>query len=258
VSSGFSVIRAGSRYWLIQADPIAGSQDIDAYPAAAPWGPFDQAAGIVLYRDPGIGIDAAHDYRIMYEARVITALSSSKALVIGYNVNTIGSSAGCAPMDWFSNTALMPRFISVPLAVFGAPHDGQGDGGQQDTLTTGPDNYPHVAARDQGEWFNEWNYRNGCPPVPGVSGVQARARAGTVTLSWPDAGLGLGYRVYLKGPGTDGYRLSDFVFYVLSSTTRSVSVTLSGLAPGQYEARVIPVNLKQQTGETGQVAFAVP
>ena len=121
MSSGFSVVQVGSRYWLIQADPIAGTQDIDAYPGDAPWGPFDQAAGIVLYRDPGIGVDVAHDYRIMYEARVVPALSSSNALVISYNVNSIANTAGCIPMSWFTNTVTMPRFISVPLAIFNGP-----------------------------------------------------------------------------------------------------------------------------------------
>ena len=33
VSSGFSVVKAGQRYWLIQAGTEAGSPDIDAYPS---------------------------------------------------------------------------------------------------------------------------------------------------------------------------------------------------------------------------------
>jgi hypothetical protein len=81
VSSGFSVVRAGGRYWLIQAGG-AGTPDIDAYPAAAPWGPFDFAAGRRLYRDPSIGLDDAHDFRIMYEARAEPALSTGTSLVI--------------------------------------------------------------------------------------------------------------------------------------------------------------------------------
>ena len=120
VSSGFSVVPVGQRYWLIQANPIAGNQDIDAYPASAPWGPFDQAAGIVLYRDPGIGLDAAHDFRLMYEARVEPAVSTGRTLVISYNVNSIGNTAGCIPMSWFSNTVTLPRFITVPLTMFSA------------------------------------------------------------------------------------------------------------------------------------------
>jgi len=75
VASGFSVIGAGGRYWLIQAG-AAGSPDIDAYPAAAPWGPFDFTAGRLLYRDPTIGLTDAHDFRIMYAPARVPARSS--------------------------------------------------------------------------------------------------------------------------------------------------------------------------------------
>jgi hypothetical protein len=257
VSSGFSVIAAGQRYWLIQADPVAGSQDIDAYPGGAPWGPFDQAAGIVLYRDPGIGLNAAHDFRIMYEARVIPAVSTSQALVIAYNVNSLGNTAGCIPMSWFSNTVTLPRFISVPMTMFGAA-SGNGDL----TVLTGPPGYPRIASRDPSQWFDEWDYPDGCPPVPGVRRVKARPRAGagtgTVSLSWPDAGLGIGYRIYLRPPGAASYVLQSTVRFVLSTTARTISVTLSGLAPGKYLAGVAPLNLRLHTGHVGHVAFTVP
>jgi hypothetical protein len=253
VSSGFSVIAAGQRYWLIQANPIAGSQDIDAYPGGAPWGPFDQAAGIVLYRDTGIGLNAAHDFRIMYEARVIPAVSTSQALVIAYNVNSIGNTAGCIPMSWFSNTVTLPRFLSVPLTMFSAA-SGSGDV----TVLTGPADYPRVAARDPSQWFDEWDYPDGCPPVPGVRSARARPRAGAVALSWPDAGLGVGYRIYLRPPGAASYLLRSTVSFVLSTTARTISVTLSGLAPGKYLARVVPINLRLHTGHVGHVAFTVP
>ena len=263
VSSGFSVVPIGQRYWLIQADPIAGSQDIDAYPGGAPWGPFDQAAGIVLYRDPGIGLNAAHDFRIMYEARVIPAVSTSQALVIGYNVNSVGNTVGCIPMSWFSSTVTLPRFISVPLTMFtagpGTGGSGAGPGGGDVTVLTGPSDYPQVASRDPAQWVNEWDYPDGCPPVPGVGSVRARPRAGgTVTLSWPDAGLGVAYRVYLLPPGASGYQLSSTVNFVLSTTTRTISVTLSGLLPGEYRAKVVPLNLKIDSGHAAQVAFTVP
>jgi len=247
------VVRIGSRYWLIQADPIAGTQDIDAYPGDAPWGPFDQAAGIVLYRDPGIGADAAHDYRIMYEARVVPALSTGNALVIGYNANSIGISSGCVPMSWFTNTVTMPRFISVPLAMFSGPRDRR-----EDAVMTGPSDYPQVASRDPGQWSNVWNYSNGCPPVPGVTSVQVRSRAGAVVLSWPDAGLGVAYRVYVQPPGAAGYTLSATVSFVLSTTARFITATLTGLPPGRYVSRVVPVNLRLRTGGMGQVTFTVP
>jgi hypothetical protein len=253
VSSGFSVVAVGQRYWLIQANPIAGSQDIDAYPGGAPWGPFDQAAGIVLYRDPGIGLDAAHSFRIMYEARVIPAVSTSQSLVIAYNVNSTGSASGCVPMSWFTNTVTLPRFISVPLTMFSAA-----SGRPDVTVTTGPPDYPRVPPRAPSQWVDEWDYPNGCPPVPGVRRVQARPRADAVTLSWPDAGLGVAYRVYVRPPGAVSYELKSTVSFVLSTTARTVSATISGLPPGTYQARVVPFNLKLITGHAGQVAFTVP
>ena len=121
VSSGFSVVAIAGRYWLIQAGSEPGSQDIDAYPASEPWGPF--GAGVVLYRNPAIGLDAAHDYRIMYEARAEPALSTRDSLMISYNVNSEAVTTGCVPMSAFTNTVTQPRFISVPLAAFGTAAD---------------------------------------------------------------------------------------------------------------------------------------
>jgi hypothetical protein len=245
VSTGFSVVQVGQRYWLIQADPVVGSQDIDAYPADAPWGPFDQAAGIVLYRNSAIGVDAAHDYRIMYEARAEPALSSSHELVISYNVNSIGVTTGCVPMASFTNTVTQPRFIAVPLAIFGAA-----GGGHDGVVTTGASAYPSIAARDPSQWFDEWDYRDGCPPVPGVTSVQARPRAGAAVLSWPTAGLSVYYRVYLLSPGAASY--------VLRATVRSDNVTLTGLHAGTYLARVVPTNARHYTGPAAEVTFTVP
>ena len=119
-SSGFSVIKAGGRYWLIQAATAQVAPDIDAYPARTPWGPFDFTAGRLLYRDPAIGLDAAHDYRILYEARATPALSTRNSLVISYNVNSEAVTTGCAPMSAFTNTLTLPRFVSVPMSAFGA------------------------------------------------------------------------------------------------------------------------------------------
>jgi hypothetical protein len=255
VSSGFSVVQAGQRYWLVQANPIAGSQDIDAYPAATPWGPFDQAAGIVLYRDPGIGLDSAHDYRLMYEARVEPAISPSGALVISYNVNSTGNSAGCVPMSWFTNTVTLPRFISVPLAAFGSAH---GPTAQRVTVTAGPADYPQVVARDPDQWFDEWNYQYGCPPVPGLTAVSALPHPGSVTLSWPDVGLGLAYLVYLRTPGTTGYVLKKTVPWVLATQAHPLTATISGLPAGKYQAEVVPMNLKIIKGSAARVAFAIP
>jgi hypothetical protein len=238
-SSGFSVVRAGGRYWLIQADPVVGSNDIDAYPGAAPWGPFDPAAGIVLYRNPDVGLDAAHDYRIMYEARAEPALSSSNDLVISYNVNSLAVTSGCVPMSAFTNRVTQPRFLVVPESIF---RNGYGAA----TTRAGPSGYPRIVPQDPGQWFDEWKYPDGCPPVPAVSRVRAEPRTGAVTLSWPSAGLGLRYQVTVQGPGQK------------QVTVRADSTTVSGLASGPYLARVVPVNLKQQAGSGAQVSFTVP
>jgi hypothetical protein len=240
VASGFSVIKAGTRYWLIQADPVAGSNDIDAYPAAAPWGPFDPAARQVLYRDPQIGLDAAHDYRIMYEARVEPALSTPHALVISYNVNSTAVTTGCVGMGGFTNTVTLPRFITVPLGVLG------GDGASAQ-VRAGTAAYPHIVAQNPSQWFNGWRFADGCPPVPALTRVQARPRSGAVTLSWPDVGLGVRYQVSVQG-----------VIGAKQQTVRSNSATLSGLQPGSYLATVVPANLRHGTGPGAQVTFTIP
>ena len=72
-----------------------------------------------LYRDPSIGLDDAHDFRIMYEARAEPDLSSGNTLVISYNVNSVGVNTGCQPMASYTNTVTLPRFVTVPLAAFG-------------------------------------------------------------------------------------------------------------------------------------------
>jgi hypothetical protein len=246
VSSGFSVVRIGSRYWLIQAGAEAGSPDIDAYPAATPWGPFDQASGLVLYHNTDIGLDAAHDYRIMYEARAELAVSTSQALVISYNVNSEAVTTGCVPMSALTNTVTQPRFITVPVSVF----DTTPGTGPRDAVQVGASDYPRIVPRDPGQWFNGWSYPAGCPPVPAVTAVHAQTHSGAVTLSWPDAGLGVRYQVYLLKPGS-------FV-YTLVTTARSDGATISGLASGSYQARVEPANLRQGTGPAAQVPFTVP
>ena len=237
-SSGFSVVQAGGRYWLIQADPVVGSDDIDAYPAAAPWGPFDPAAGIVLYRNPDVGLDAAHDYRIMYEARAEPALSPPDALVVSYNVNSLAVTSGCVPLSAFTNRVTQPRFLVVPEGIF--------ESGRGAATKSGPSDYPRIVPRDPSQWFDEWKYPDGCPPVPAVTRVRAQPKSGAVTLSWPGAGLGLRYQVTVQGPGQKQVMV------------RADSATVSGLPAGAYLARVVPVNLKQQTGSGAQVSFVIP
>jgi hypothetical protein len=242
-SSGFSVVQAGHRYWLIQAATAAVAPDIDAYPASTPWGPFDFTAGRLLYRDPAIGLDAAHDYRILYEARAEPALSTRNTLVISYNVNSEAVTTGCVPMSAFTNTLTLPRFVAVPMAAFGAAAQAnQGKGG--------PAGYPQIVQQNPSQWFDAWAYQDGCPPVPAVASARARPAAGRVTVSWPDEGLRLRYHVYLQGPGEPGGAPVKI--------TQKTGVTLTGLQPGDYQATVMPVNFKGQTGQAAKVTFTVP
>ena len=256
-SSGFSVIQAGGRYWLIQAATAVLAPDIDAYPASAPWGPFDFAAGRLLYRDPGIGLDAAHDYRILYEARAEPALSTSHTLVISYNVNSEAVTTGCTPMSAYTNTVTLPRFIAVPLAVFG-PGVGTRAGAHVPAASAGPVDYPRIVAQNPSQWFDAWNYPNGCPPVPGLKSVRARPGAGQVGLSWSDAGLGVRYLLYLQGPGAPGFRVAGGLGSALVATAYHDHAAITGLRPGDYRATVVPVNFRKLTGAAAEVTFTVP
>jgi len=242
VSSGFSLIRAGGRYWLIQAE-AAGSPDIDAYPAATPWGPFDFTAGRRLYRDPSIGLDDPHDFRIMYEARAEPALSTGDTLVISYNVNSEGVNTGCVPMAYYTNTVTLPRFVTVPLAAFGPA-------AQVQPARSGPPDDPGIARQNPAQWFLSWGLRHGCPHVPAVSSVRASAASGQVRLGWPDAGLGVRYRIYLQGPGQPGGGPVTTAYHD--------GATLAGLRPGRYVARVVPANFRNYTGRGAEVTFTVP
>jgi hypothetical protein len=241
VSSGFSVIGAGGRYWLIQAG-AAGMPDIDAYPAGAPWGPFDFTAGRRLYRDPSIGLDHAHDFRIMYEARAEPALSADNTLVISYNVNSEGVNTGCVSMARYTNTVTVPRFVTVPLAAFGPA-------AQVRSVRSGPPDDPGIARRNPAQWFLSWSLRHGCPNLPAVTSVRASAGSGRVRLSWPDVGLGVRYLIYLHGPGQPGGRPVTTAYHD--------GATLTGLQPGSYVARVVPANIRKYTGRGAEVTFTV-
>jgi hypothetical protein len=242
VASGFSVIGAGGRYWLIQAG-AAGTPDIDAYPAGAPWGPFDFTAGRRLYRDPSIGLDDAHDFRIMYEARAEPALSAGNTLVISYNVNSEGVSTGCVPMAYYTNTVTLPRFVTVPLAAFGPA-------AKIRSAVAGPPDDPGIARRNPAQWFDSWGLRHGCPNLPAVTSVRASADSGQVRLSWPGAGLGVRYLIYLQRPGEPGRSPVTTAYHD--------GATFTGLRPGRYVARVVPANFRNYTGRAAEVTFTVP
>ena len=244
-SSGFSVVQAGHRYWLIQAATAQVAPDIDAFPASTPWGPFDFSAGRLLYRDPAIGLDAAHDYRILYEARAEPALSTRNSLVISYNVNSEAVTAGCVPMSAFTNTLTLPRFVAVPMSALG-----DGAGAHVNQAKSGAPGYAQIVQQNPSQWFDAWAYPDGCPPVPALASARARPGAGRVTLSWPDAGLRLRYHVYLRGPGESGGAPVKI--------TQKTGATVTGLRPGDYQATVVPVNFKQQTGRAAKVTFTVP
>ena len=236
------MIGAGGRYWLIQAG-VGGTPDIDAYPAVAPWGPFDFTAGRRLYRDPSIGLDDAHDFRIMYEARAEPDLSSGNTLVISYNVNSVGVNTGCQPMASYTNTVTLPRFVTVRLAAFGPA-------AQVRSVRSGPSDDPGIARRNPAQWFASWGLRHGCPHIPAVTSVHASAVSGQVRLSWPDVGLGLRYLVYLKGPGQPGDSPVTTAYHD--------DATLTGLRPGSYVARVVPASLRKYKGRGAKVTFTVP
>ena len=238
VSAGFSVIPMGGKYWLIQQDVQAGGPDIDAYPAAAPWGPFDPAHKVIIYRSGDIGLDPAHDYRIMYEARAEPALSTPKTLVISYNVNSAAVTTGCLSMAAYTNTITQPRFITVPRAAF---TDTSPSSISRYRVVAGPSPYPAIVKKDPSQWFNGWAYPSGCPPVPPLKDLAAHQAGGSVWLEWPDVGLGMLYRVYI--------RKADGTPYTLVRTVSSPGTKLTGLDRGAtYQFRVVPVNTHHGRG----------
>jgi hypothetical protein len=242
VPSGFSVLRVAGRYWLIQTAG-AGNADIDAYPAAEPWGPFNWNRGILLYRAPGIGLSAADDYRIMYEARAEPALSTGKTLVISYNVNSEAVTGACLSIAKFTNAMTQPRFITVPMSAFG----GAGHRAHGGLAVGAPPHYPAITQQDPSRWFSSWSVAGGCPPVPAVSGVTAQTDAGGTRLSWPSAGIGLRYRVYRKTPSG----------WVKVGTVWPAQMTITGLSTGSYEFKVVAVNVYASTGQAGYVTVPV-
>ena len=138
---------------------------------------------------------------------------------------------------------ILPRFITVPLAAFGARPD------PHVTAGSGPPDYPPIVQQDPAQWFDAWKYPGDCPPVPAVASVRATPGPGQVTLGWPGAGLDIHYRVYLQGPGEQG-RPGGLRY-------RSGRATITGLRPGHYRAKVVPVNF-YSPGPAAGVTFTVP
>jgi hypothetical protein len=243
VATGFSVVRIAGRYWLIQTMG-AGDPDIYAYPAPNPWGPYD-AQGILLYHAPGIGLDAANDYRIMYEARAEPALSTSKSLVISYNVNSEAVTGACVSIGSFTNAFIQPRFISVPQSAFATSASTV----QELVRSAGPA-YPQVMQDHRGQWFDSLLFPDGCPPVPGVSRVAANAGLHLVRLTWPSAGIGMRYRVYVSS-GSEGLR------YV--RTVSSHRATVTGLTSRlTYTFEIVPENIHSDTGPAAYTSAQLP
>lgn len=247
VSAGFSVVPIAGRYWLIQSGVLAGSPDISAYPGPTPWGPFDPGSGILLYRSADVGLDPAHDYRIMYEARAEPALSTSRTLMISYNTNSVGVSTGCYSVGHFTNAVALPRFVAVPVAAFTAGAASL----SHYRAVVGPSVYPAITQRDPAQWFSGWTQPGGCPPVPGLGNVTAAPGTGTASLAWPDAGLGVAYRVYQRSPAD--------AQYILARTVPGTDTKLSGLTRGAtYQFLVVPVNVRHQTGPGSTVTVRIP
>jgi hypothetical protein len=238
VSSGFSVVRIGGLFWLIQQGPDTASPDIYAYRAPTPWGPFDPGAGVLLYRVPGIGLSRAGNYEVVYEARAEPALSTRSTLVISYNMNSVAVTTGCVQLAAYTNTVTQPGFIAVPRAEFSASPTARAGSYR---VTAAPVATPPIVSEDPSQWFNGWAYPGGCPPVPANGSLSVRPVASSADVSWPAAGLGLRYRVYVRAPGAAGYSRVR--------TVRSTRTTLTGLTRGAtYQILVVPVNLLHQTG----------
>jgi len=229
VDTGFSVVTAAGRYWLIEHAGGLGSPRIEAYPGPRPWGPFDTAAALVLYRAPGIGLTQADRYQIMYEARAEPALSSGHTLVISYNVNSLAVTAGCIPLTAFTNAVPQPRFIAVPRAAFAAATSGRTG---RVIASANPHEAAPIFGKHDPRWFNSWKYSGGCPPLQAVRNIAVRRAKHSVTVRWRAAGPGVRYRIYLRSPGST---------YVLLRIARTSSVTLRQLAGGsRYQVQIVP------------------
>jgi hypothetical protein len=237
IDTGFSVVNAAGRYWLIEHAGALGSPRIEAYPGPKPWGPFDAAAAVVLYRAPGIGLTDADRYQIMYEARVEPALSSNHTLMISYNVNTLAVTAGCMPLTSFTNVVIQPRFIAVPRTVFRAAASGTT---RLAAAGVDPREDLPAASKNDPRWFDSWKYPGGRPPLRAPPSVAVSRTNHSSLVRWRAAGPGVRYRAYLRSPGSR---------YVLLSMASTSSVMLRQLTRGRrYQVLIIPENSDNREG----------
>jgi Fibronectin type III domain len=243
VDTEFSVIRAAGRYWLIEAAGGFGGTDIDAYPGRAPWGPFQVGGALVLYHATGIGLSAADDYDVMYDAMAEPSISAPHSLLISYNVNSVAVTSGCVPLSAYTNAVIQPRFVSVPMADFGAPRVTA----RPLAAVAGRSANPFSTSKHQPRWYDSLSYPGGCPPLPAVSDLTASDAHDSANVRWHEVGPGVRYRVFLRTAGGK---------YVLVRIVRKTSVTLSGLAPGtRYQVLVIPENSRHRDGPGARVSF---
>jgi hypothetical protein len=250
LQTAFSVSRIAGRYWLIEQAGEIGGADIDAYPAPHPWGPFDLSAAIVLYQTPGIGLTAADNYQIMYDAAAEPALSNGRMLMISYDVNSEAVNSGCKELSSYTNAVTQPRFVAVPRSAFGtAAASAETYGSAVVHAVGGHLRYPPVVERQPAQWFDAWSI-HGCPPVPPVRALRFRQSGGAVLASWPSAGLGVQYQIYLRQAWASQYRL-----------LRSAPwphVWLRHLVAGRtYQLLVVPANANGGTGHAASASFQV-
>jgi hypothetical protein len=237
IDTGFSVVAAAGRYWLVEQAGGLGGATIVAYPARAPWGPFLTTGAVLLYRDPAIGLKPADHYQVMYEARAEPSLSSQDALLISYNVNSLAVTAGCLPLSAYTNAVVQPRFVSVPMTDFSAR---RGTSSPLPASAGPPLPSPFPASGHQPQWFDSWTYRGGCPPLSPVAGLTAVRAGATIQVHWHALGPGVRYEVYLRPLGGA---------YARPHTTSRDSITLSGLTGGtRYQVRVVPENIHHHPG----------
>lgn len=249
VSNGFTVAKLGGRYWLIQHEPDLFDADIVAYPAATPWSSFDVSKRIELFHAPEVGPDVAHDFRMIYEARLLPALSTRDRLVIGYSVNSAGVSAGCRNLVTYTDKIYRPRFITVPRSVFTA-----GRRPAHASVSYDPRPVSNAARRFHGPWHNTWSGR-ACPRLRRIVYIGARpGKDGSVTLSWPDAGLDVWYRVSVRdrvGGHWGPYRVVAKTF--------NPAVTLTGYRRGStHRWKVVPMNVKNDSGPPITIKQTLP